>query len=148
MFGGYRPGKPGWGAAGKVMVFGIDKRKGLVRVFGVNSRKREELLPLIERHTAKGCLYYTDNGHADATLGVRGNPVVVSQDKGIPKGIPKGRDHINGSEGFWSDAKNGLSPCCLRIVVCPKSSFLCIGPKLLSASTLASKTFTPCCLRL
>ena len=46
-------------------------------------------------------------------------------------------------EGFWSNAKNGLYPCCLRIVVCPKSSFLCIGPKLLSASTTASKTFNP-----
>jgi transposase len=39
-------------------------------------------------------------------LGVRGNHVVVSKDKGIPKG----RDHINGIEGFWSYAKNWLYP--------------------------------------
>lgn len=106
MFGGYRAGKHGWGAAGKVIVFGIYKRNGLVRVFAVNSRRRAELLPLIETHTAKGCLYYTDNWHAYATLGVRGDHVVVSKDKGVPKG----RDHINGSEGFWSYAKNWLYP--------------------------------------
>jgi transposase len=33
MFGGYRAGQRGWGAAGKVIVLGILKRNGLVRVF-------------------------------------------------------------------------------------------------------------------
>lgn len=103
---GSRAGKHGWGAAGKVIVFGIYKRNGLVRVLAVNSRPRAEWRPLIETPTAKGCLYYTDNWHADATLGVRGDPVVVSKDKGLPKG----RDHIKGIEGFWSYAKNWWYP--------------------------------------
>jgi len=32
------------------------------------------------------------------------SPIVVTKDKGIPQG----RDHINGIEGFWSYAKNWL----------------------------------------
>jgi transposase len=103
-FGGRKAGKRGWGAAGKVIVFGIYQRDGQVRVFPVNSRKQAELLPLIETHTAQGCLYYTDDWHAYASLAVRGEHVVVTKDKGKPKG----RDHINGIEGFWSYAKNWL----------------------------------------
>jgi len=37
-------------------------------------------------------------------LPVRGNYVVVLKEKGVPKG----RDHINGIEGFWSFAKHWL----------------------------------------
>jgi len=36
------------------------------------------------------------------TWSVRGNHVVVEKDKGVPKG----RDHLNGIEGFWSYAKD------------------------------------------
>ena len=36
--------------------------------------------------------------------GKRGNKVVITKDKSKPKG----RDHINGIEGFWSYAKNWL----------------------------------------
>ena len=35
---------------------------------------------------------------------MRGDHVIVTKDKGRPKG----RDHINGIEGFWSYAKNWL----------------------------------------
>src|SRR3989338_4580977 len=35
MFGGYRPGKRGWGAAGKTVVFGIYQRNGKVVTFPV-----------------------------------------------------------------------------------------------------------------
>lgn len=107
LFGGKRKGKRGWGAAGKVLVFGIYKRNGCVRVFPVAGRGREELLPLIVEHTTPGSLYYTyytDDWHAYASLAVRGEHVVVSKDKGVPKG----RDHLNGIEGFWSYAKNWL----------------------------------------
>lgn len=103
-FGGHRKGKRGWGAAGKTLVFGIYKRNGVVRVFAVDDRKRATLLPLIEKHTAQGCLYYTDEYSAYASLKVRGEHVVVGKEKGRPKG----RDHINGIEGFWSYAKNWL----------------------------------------
>lgn len=104
MFGGHRKGKRGWGATGKVLVFGMLKRDGMVRVFSVESRNRATLLSLIAQHTTPGSLYYTDEWHAYTSLAVRGEHVVVSKERGVPKG----RDHINGIEGFWSYAKNWL----------------------------------------
>jgi transposase len=104
MFVGYRAGKRGWGAAGKVIVLGLLKRNGVVRVFPINGRSRSELTALIAAHTLPGSLYYTDEWQAYATLAVRGEHVVVSKEKGRPRG----RDHINGIEGFWSYAKHWL----------------------------------------
>jgi transposase len=106
MFGGHRRGKRGWGAAGKVLVFGMLKRNGMVRVFAVSGRSCEQLLPLIAQHTTPGSLFYTDDWHAYTALCVRGNHVIISKERGVPKG----RDHINGIEGFWSYAKNWLYP--------------------------------------
>lgn len=105
LLGGRRKGKRGWGAAGKVMVFGILQRDGRVKVFAVEGRGRDELLPLIQEHTTPGSLYYTDDWQAYASLSVRGEHVVVTKEKGVPKG----RDHINGIEGFRSYAKHWLS---------------------------------------
>ena len=104
LFGGARKGKRGWGAAGKIMVFGLLERSGQVLTFPVSSRGRGTLLPLIKKHTQPGSLYYTDDYHAYASLHLRGAHVVVSK----KEGRPKGRDHINGIEGFWSYAKNWL----------------------------------------
>ena len=100
--GKHRKGKRGWGTAGKTLVsgktlfFGILKRNGVVRVFAVDDRQKATLLPLIEEHTAQGCLYYTDEYSAYASLKVRGDHVIVTKDKGRPKG----RDHINDIEGL------------------------------------------------
>lgn len=104
MFGGYRKGKRGWGAAGKVIVLGILQRDGVVRVFPVKGRGRVELERLIVTHTLPGSLYYTDDWQAYASLSVRGSHIVVRKERGRPRG----RDHINGIEGFWSYAKHWL----------------------------------------
>jgi transposase len=104
MFGGKRKGKRGWGAAGKVLIFGILQRNGRVKVFAVKGRGRDELLPLIREQTTPGSLYYTDDWQAYASLAVRGEHVVVTKERGRPKG----RAHINGIEGFWSYAKHWL----------------------------------------
>lgn len=106
MFGGARPGKRGWGAAGKVIVFGILKRNGLVRVSTLSSRKHREILRKVVAQTTPGSLYYTDDWHAYASLSLRGEHIVIRKQKGRPKG----RDHINGIEGFWSYAKHWLYP--------------------------------------
>lgn len=104
MFGGYRPGKTGWGAAGKIIVFGILKRNGIVRLFPVKQRRKVEIVRLIRTHTKPGSLYCTDEWRAYASLAVRGDHVVVKK----ARGKPKGREHINGIEGFWSYAKHWL----------------------------------------
>jgi transposase len=105
-FGGHRKGKRGWGAAGKVIVLGIIKRNGRVKAFPLEHRRRQEVLGLIYEHTLPGSLYYTDDWQAYGSLRIQGDHVVVCKEKGRPKG----RDHINGIEGFWSYAKNWLYP--------------------------------------
>ena len=104
MFGGYRPGKTGWGAAGKIIVFGILKRNGIVRLFPVEKRTKKEVVRPIRLHTKPGSLYYTDEWQAYASLAIRGDHVVVKK----VRGKPKGKEHINGIEGFWSYAKHWL----------------------------------------
>jgi transposase len=59
MLGGRRRGKRGWGATGKVLVFGMLKRNGVVRVFAVPNRQKATLLPLIVQHTSPSSLFYT-----------------------------------------------------------------------------------------
>lgn len=103
-FGGKRKGKRGWGAKGKIIVLGILQRNGLVRVFPVKGRSTRRILPLVRNTTKPGSLYYTDDWHAYGSLSVRGNHVVITKEKGVPKG----RDHLNGIEGFWSYAKHWL----------------------------------------
>jgi transposase len=104
MFGGHREGKRGWGAAGKVIVLGILQRDGVVRVFPIQGRGRGTIERLVVEHTRPGSLYYTDDWQAYAGLSVRGSHVVVRKERGRPRG----RDHINGIEGFWSYAKHWL----------------------------------------
>jgi transposase len=104
LFGGKATGKRGWGAAGKHMVFGLYQRNGRVLTFPITSRGKRELVPLMTKHTKAGSLYYTDDWQAYAFLKIRGNHVVITKDKGRPKG----RDHLNGIEGFWSYAKSWL----------------------------------------
>jgi transposase len=104
MFGGKAPGKRGWGAADKHIVFGLYQRNGKVLTVPITSRGKRELVPLMTGHTKAGSLYYTDDWHAYTFLDIRGEHVIISKDKGKPKG----RNHINGIEGFWSYAKNWL----------------------------------------
>lgn len=105
-FGGSRKGKRGWGAAGKVLVMGIVQRNGRVKAFPIPARNAEQVISLVCAHTTPGSLYYTDDWQAYASLRVQGDHIVVRKEKGRPKG----RDHINGIEGFWSYAKNWLYP--------------------------------------
>jgi len=106
MIGGARPGKRGWGAAGKVIVFGILRRNGKVQVFPLKKRKKKAIIDLVKTHTKPGSLYYTDDWKAYASLAVRGEHIVIRKEKGKPKG----RNHINGIEGFWSYTKHWLHP--------------------------------------
>lgn len=104
--GGVRRCKRGWGAAGKVIVLGILQRNGQVKAFAVPAQKGNRIVGLVCAHTKRGSLYYTDDWHAYGSLRVQGDHVVIRKEKGRPKG----RDHLNGIEGFWSYAKNWLYP--------------------------------------
>jgi len=105
-FGGVRKGKRGRGAAGKVIVFGIVKRNGLVKAQPIPAHDRASIMAVSQTESREGSLYYTDNWQTYAALRLRGDHVVIRKEKGWPVG----RDHINGIESFWSYAKNWLYP--------------------------------------
>jgi len=70
MFGGRRAGKRGWGASGKIIVFGIYQRNRKVLTFPISSRARETMMPYIIKYTKTGSLYYTDDWFAYTSLPV------------------------------------------------------------------------------
>lgn len=112
-FGGHRKGKRGRGAAGKVPVFGILERNGIVTVQVVPNVKAETLLNLTVRKVRRGSIVYTDRyGAYDALMFCGYRHLSVNHQTHFAKG----RVYINGLEGFWSYAKerlikhHGMSP--------------------------------------
>lgn len=116
-FGGYRKGKHGRGAAGKVPVFGLLKRGGRVYTAMIPDSKRSTLMPIIRQKIVPDSIVYTDSyavynaldvsefhhfriDHTDAFVNQRHN-------------------HINGIENFWAQAKRHLR----RYNGIPKASF-------------------------
>ena len=87
-----------------MLVLGILKRNGKVRVSVIPNREYETIVGKVESQTKPGSLYFTDYYQAYGKLSVRGDHVVVRKEKGRPVG----RDHMNGIEGFWSYAKHWL----------------------------------------
>ena len=59
-FSGVRKGKRGRGAAGKVAVFGLLKRRGKVYACTVPNAKTETLIPIIEEKVTPDSIVYTD----------------------------------------------------------------------------------------
>ena len=104
MFGGRHKGKRGWGSVGKNMVFGMYKRNGKVITFPISDRSRRTITDIIFNHASAGSLCYTDEWHAYTYLSIRHEHVVVKKERGLPRG----KDHLNGIEGFWSYAKHWL----------------------------------------
>ncbi len=68
------------------MIFGMYQRDGKVFTFPISSRSRENLLKIIHQHIKPGSLYYTDDWHAYSSLSIRGDHVVITKEKGKPKG--------------------------------------------------------------
>ena len=104
MFGGRRPSKRGWRASEKNIVFDIYQRNEKIWTFPISSRARETMMPFITKYTKTGSLYYTDDWFVYTFLPISGNQMVVLKEKGRPKG----RNHLNWIEGFWSFAKHWL----------------------------------------
>ena len=104
-FGGARKGKRGRGAAGKVAVFGVLKRGGKVYTKVVINTKTETLMPLITRKIAPDSVVYTDGYRSYNALDVSD---FYHQRINHSKLFATGKNHINGIENFWNQAKRVL----------------------------------------
>ena len=101
-FGGKRKGNRGRGAAGKVPVFGILERNGIVHVNVVPNVTAETLLGLTVKKVRRGSVVYTDKFRSYDSLMFCGYRH-LKVDHG--KYFSSGKVYINGLEGFWSWAK-------------------------------------------
>lgn len=104
-FGGKRKGNRGRGAAGKVPVFGILERDGIVKVEVVNDVSSETLLGLTVKTVRRGSIVYTDKFRSYDALMCCGYKH-LKVDHG--KRFASGKVYINGLEGFWSFAKERI----------------------------------------
>ena len=104
-FGGKRKGKRGRGAAGKVPVFGLLKRGGKVYAAVIKDSKTETLMPIMREKIVPDSIVYTDTFRSYNALDVsefkhyRINHSKIFADK---------KNHINGIENFWNQAKRHL----------------------------------------
>ena len=104
-FGGRRKGKRGRGAAGKVPVFGLLKRGGRVYTKIIPDARSDTLMPIIERKVVPDSIVYSDGWRGYNVLDVsdfkhfRINHSKLFADK---------RNHINGIENFWNQAKRHM----------------------------------------
>lgn len=104
-FGGHRKGKRGRGAAGKVAVFGLLKRRGKVFTVVVENTKTETLLTVITRKIKPDSWVYTDTYRGYDALDVyqfhheRINHSELFTVK---------ENYTNGIENFWSHERRIL----------------------------------------
>ena len=104
-FGGRRKGKRGRGAAGKIPVFGILKRKNKVFTKVIPDAKAKTLMPIIQKKIKPDSIVYTDSLSSYNVLDVsefkhyRINHSELFADS---------KNHINGIENFWNRAKRHM----------------------------------------
>jgi transposase len=104
-FGGRRKGNRGRGAAGKVPVFGILERQGVVKVEVVPNVSAETLLGMTVKMVRRGSIVYTDKfGSYDSLMFCGYRHLRVDHQRRFSSG----KVYINGLEGFWSYAKERL----------------------------------------
>ncbi len=104
-FGGRRKGKRGRGAGGKVPVFGLLKRNGQVYTIVIPDAKADTLMPIIRQQVKPDSIVYTDTFRSY-------NALNVSEFKHYrinhSKLFANKRNHINGIENFWNQAKRHM----------------------------------------
>jgi len=104
-FGGTRKGKRGRGAAGKVVVFGILKRGGRVYTQVVIDTKSDTLMSEINKKIMPDSVVYTDSYRSYNALDVAG---FTHHRINHTHEFAVGKNHINGIENFWNQAKRVL----------------------------------------
>jgi len=104
-FGGRRKGKRGRGAAGKVPVFGLLKRKGKVYAKVIPNAKSKTLMNIMANRIVPDSIVYSDAFHSYNILDTSGfthyriNHSKLFADK---------KNHINRIENFWNQAKRHM----------------------------------------
>ena len=104
-FGDKRKGKRGWGADGKIPVFGLLKREGRVYTKIIIDASSKTLIPIIKRKVVPDSIVYWDCWKAYNVLDVsdfkhfRINHSELFADK---------KKHTNGIENFWNQAKRHM----------------------------------------
>ena len=104
-FGGIRKGKRGRGAGGKIKVFGLLKRGGKVYTAIIPNTKTETLLPIIKEKVTPDSIVYTDTWPSYNALDITDFHHMRINHSSL---FAKGRNHINGIENFWSQAKRHM----------------------------------------
>jgi transposase-like protein len=104
-------GKRGRGAGNKTIVFGLFKRNGKVYTHIIPNAKAETLLPLIRKHADTEVIVNTDgwasyDGLVD--MGYKEHHRVLHGENEFVRG----KNHVNGIEGFWGYAKHRLVKFC------------------------------------
>ena len=104
-FGGVRKGKRGRGALGKIIVFGLYKRRGYVHTLIIDNTKSYTLYDIIKRQVKADSIVYTDTYRSYDILDIS-----EFQHYRInhTKEFARGNNHINGIENFWNQAKRHL----------------------------------------
>ncbi|MDR0776513.1 MAG: IS1595 family transposase [Azonexus sp.] len=104
-FGGACKGRRGRGAAGKVPVFGLLKRGGKVYTVMIPNAQSVTLLPIMERMILPDSIVYTDSFASYDALDVSAfHHVRINHSERFANE----RNHINGIENFWNQAKRHL----------------------------------------
>ena len=104
-FGGVRKGKRGRGAAGKVAVFGLLKRGGRVYTAVIPDAGTKTILQIIREKVTPDSIVYTDTFRSYNALDVSDfHHKRINHSKQF---VLK-RNHINGIENFWNQAKRHL----------------------------------------
>jgi transposase len=104
-FGGVRKGTRGRGAAGKVAVFGLLKRGGKVYTAIIPNAKTDTLLPIIREVVTPDSIVYTDYFTSYNALDVS---EFYHRRINHSKLFARGKNHINGIENFWNQAKRHM----------------------------------------
>ena len=104
-FGGVRKGKRGRGAAGKTPVFGLLKRSGKVYATMIPDTRSKTLTGIIRQRIEPDSVVYTDSYRSYDVLDVSEfhHQRVNHRDRFVDQ-----RNHINGIENFWNQAKRHL----------------------------------------
>ena len=104
-FGGKRKGKRGRGAAGKIPVFGLLKRGGRVYTKIIPDASSATLMPIIERKIVPDSIVYSDSWSGYNVLDVSDFHHFRINHRKL---FADNRNHINGIENFWNQAKRQM----------------------------------------